>query len=70
MHWTPQVGDSVVLVDEDDATGRIIEDFGEIPELPADADLAAPRRWAVATDDGGLSFADTAGLEPGSPATD
>ena len=70
MGWTPQVGDTVVLVDENDATGQIVDDFGELPELPVQTESPAPRRWAITTDDGGLSFADTADLAPHRPDTD
>ncbi|MGZ8177566.1 hypothetical protein ACXVUM_06500 [Williamsia sp. SKLECPSW1] len=63
MDWTPHVGeDVVVLVDDDESPGRIVEDFGELPDVPADTDVAAPRRWAITTADGGLVFADTADL--------
>ncbi|MBX5486671.1 MAG: hypothetical protein DIU75_018840 [Mycolicibacterium hassiacum] len=51
-----------------DSRGRIVEDFGELPQQPVDiggrhfADPA--RRWAVLLDDGALAFFDTDQLEP------
>ena len=65
MTRQPHTGDTVVIYPGSDreATGRIIDDFGEFTAHSVDigdTHIADPaRRWAILTDTGSLEFVDT-----------
>lgn len=66
-HTRLAVGRRVRTTDDSQATGEIIEDFGDLAgtEVVVDETLTArARRWAVQLDDGGIAFLDDDGIEP------
>ena len=65
MDWTPQAGDTVVLFSQDGASRRTVEDFGEMPELPAGSDAAAPRRFTIAAEAAAWRLPEYTGAEGG-----
>ncbi len=70
MTWEPVIDGRGVLYPgtDDEVAGRVVEDFGDFTAHDVavnDTRISDPaRRWAVSTDDGGLSFVDTADLAP------
>ncbi len=56
----------LAMPDGSERAGIIVDDFGEQPEDLQVADgygsQVRPRRWAIALDDGGIEFVDSAAL--------
>lgn len=54
------------MPDGSEPSGIIVDDFGEQPDDLSVADgygsTVRPRRWAIALDDGGVEFVDSAAL--------
>lgn len=66
-HTRLAVGRRVRTTDDAQATGKIVEDFGDLAgtEVVVDEKLTArARRWAVQLDDGSIAFLDDEDLEP------